>query len=105
MADLGLIQIDRFATQVGQLRAMASTTYGDHVPTSVTTINLLVYQESNEERQTNPIRTEGARHAAVLDKDITVSINDHITNVVDKFGNVVLADARVADMMDFHHWD
>lgn len=100
----GLIQFENYATQVGQYVTMGRSAWGDVSETSVTTINLLLYQEEDSQDQTNPNVTGGVRHFAIVSKDLTVQTGDHIRQVVNHLGVTVLVEARVLLVNDYHMW-
>lgn len=98
----GLIKFSTYATQVGQLRTMGRSAFGDVSETSITTVNLLVYFEEDEQRQTSPNVTPLTRHFAILPTSATVNTGDHLKDVVDKNGNAVLSDARILLVDDYN---
>jgi len=99
-----LIDIRKYATQVGQLVSMTRDGFGDAVTSAPTTICLLVYQERDKQDQTNPALTRVIRHMAVIASTITVNKHDHIQSVVDRFGEAVLTNARVKEVIQYGHW-
>ena len=103
----GLIRrgIAKYVTQVGQLRYSAFDEYGDTQVTTISTTSCLVYTEREEQDQTVPAVTGKIKYFAVIG-DITSQIRkgDMLTNVIDKFGNSVISDARIVEIIDFDHW-
>lgn len=100
----GLIKFEKYATQVGQLRTMSRSGYGDSVQTAVTTINLLVYQEEEKQQQATPNVTQLVRHFAIIPKDSVVSTGDQLKDVVNHLGEPVLSDARILLVNDYNSW-
>lgn len=100
----GLIDATKYITQVGQLRTMSRNNFGDVSETSVVTVSCLVYQEEDEQDQTNPAVTGKVRHFAILPKTATPQTGDHLSAVVDRFGNEILSDARILLVNDYHTW-
>ena len=95
----GLIQNDKYFTQVGQLRTMTKTKYGE---TSLTTIPCLVYQEEDKESQTTPAVGTRTRHFACFSNTFVASEGDHLTAVVDQFGIPVITDSRIVKINDYN---
>jgi hypothetical protein len=100
----GLMNLDVFLRHVGQLRVQSYDVYGQPTASSVNTVACLVYTEENPETDSTPARVGRCRHFLVIPSSVTVHANYHISNVVDPNGNVVLADARITDVMNFNHW-
>ena len=101
-----LIQNSTYLTQFGQLRQFTRDEYGDLSQTSVTTVACLVYLEGDEQSQTNPVMTNVIEHRLVLPYSVrsVTTLKTHISQVTDKFGNVVLSDARIDKIIDYNHW-
>jgi hypothetical protein len=106
-----LIRTKKYATQTGQLVTAGQPTardrYGDLTSdTVITTVKCLVYWENDEQSQTNPAISNLVFHKLVLPFSVRtlVDLHSHIRNVTDKFGNVVLLDARIDKITDYNHW-
>lgn len=101
-----LIRNSKYLTQFGQLRCMGRDNYGDAVQTSVTTVACLVYQETSEQSQTNPAITLLGQDRCCLPTSVRtlVSEHDHISQVRDRFGVLLLEDARIKKIIDYNHW-
>jgi len=103
----GLIRNQTYLTQVGQLRSISRTKYGDiSTISSVATVVCLVYVEGSGQNQTNPAISNPTRHQLLLPYTLrsTIKTNDHISQVTDRFGVVVLSDARISKLIDYNHW-
>ncbi len=103
----GLIRNQKYLTQKGQLRSISRTKFGDiSTISSIATVACLVYVENLGQRQTNPAITQTVKHQLLLPYEVrdSVKTNDHISQVTDRFGVVVLADARISKIIDYNHW-
>jgi len=103
----GLIRNQTYLTQSGQLRSVSWTKFGDiSTISSVQSTACLVYVEGDRQNQTNPAITNEIRHQLLLPYTLraTTKTNDHISQVTDRFGVVVLNDARISKIIDFNHW-
>lgn len=103
----GLIRNQKYLTQQGQLRSISRTRFGDiSTISSIATVACLVYVENSAQNQTNPAITNPVKHQLLLPYSVRSSIktNDHIYEVTDRFGVVVLADARISKIIDYNHW-
>lgn len=99
-----LINLDKYVTMTGQLRVMARGEFGDSVVTSVNTVKCLVYQDSEQQDQTNPTITKTNRHFGIVKSNVTVKLHDHLSVVVNRFGESILADARIVNITAFGSW-
>ena len=102
----GLIQNDKYFTQVGVLTHMGRSSFGDNTIVSTETVKLLVYQESNREVQSTPEIGKRIEHFACIPTSVTVQDGDQLSNVVDRFGSAVLTAARIVKVTeygDFRH--
>lgn len=101
-----LIRNQKYLTQFGQLKSMGRNVTGDATQTSVTTVACLVYQEESEQDQTNPAITLLNKHRCCLPTSVRslVKEHDHLAQVTDRFGNVVLTDSRIDKIIDYNHW-
>lgn len=103
----GLIQNQKYLTQVAQLRSVSRTSFGDvSTISSVATVSCLIYIEGSGQSQTNPAISNPIRHQLLLPYTLraTTKLHDHISQVTDRFGVVVLADARISKIIDYNHW-
>lgn len=103
-----LIRNKKYLTQTAQLKHVTRQAglYGDTSITSISTVKCLLYTERSEQDPTNPVMTDLVMHKLILDYNVR-SITDkqtHVAEVVDKFGNVVLTDARITKLVDYNHW-
>jgi len=99
-----LIKVDKYVTMTGQLRSMVRGEFGDTTVTTVTTVKCLVYQDSDKQDQTNPTITRVGKHFAIVKTDVTVKLHDHLSLVVNKFGESILGDARITNLTAFGSW-
>lgn len=99
-----LIKIKKYVTMTGQLRSVARNSHGDTVITTVTTIKCLVYQDSDQQRMTNPVVTNLNQHFAIVPIGVTIKLHDHLSVVVNKFGQQILTDARITKITGFSSW-
>lgn len=107
MSGGGLIRNAKFLTHVGQLRSISRTKFGDiSTITSITTVKCLVYVEKDGQRQTNPSISNPTMHQLLLpySERESTKLNDHILQVTDTYGVVVLDAARIARVIDYNHW-
>ncbi len=104
MSGTPLIKIAKYVTQVGQLKRTTRNVTGDTVVSTIVTVNCLVYQDDEQQEVTNPAMTKSVRDFAVIASTVATSLNDHLANVVDQFGNPVLTDARIVKVTDYNHW-
>ena len=88
----------------GQLRSMGRNGYGDSVVTTVATVKCLVYQDTDEQRMTNPVITNLNKHFALIPTGITIKLHDHLSVVVNQFGESIIDDARVTNITNFGSW-
>lgn len=100
----GFLQPDKFLTQVGQLRTMTRDRYGATVVSTITTIPCLLYQDKLMQEQTAPVQLQTGHHSLILPNTVTVSAEDHITAVVDKFGGAVLDDGKIITIIEYNQW-
>ena len=99
-----LININKYVTMTGQLRSMARGTHGDTVVTTITTIKCLVYQDSEQQSMTNPVITDKDKHFALIKAGEVIKLHDHLSVVINKFGESILDDARVTKITKFGSW-
>lgn len=100
----GLLDPDKFMTQVGQLRTINRNEYGSTVVTSITTTVCLVYQDQEMQTQQAPLQAAMGNHFLVVPNTLTIALDDHITAVVDRDGVAVLADAKIKRVTEQNHW-
>ncbi len=103
----GLIRNQKYLTQTGQLRSISRTKYGDiSTISSIATVSCLVYVEGSGQNQATPAISNPVQHQLLLPYELraTIKTNDHISQVTDRFGVVVLEDARVSKIIDYNHW-
>lgn len=100
----GFIDVDHFMVQVGQLRSMAADSYGQEVVTSISTIVCIVYNEVDSASNTTPMATQRGNYSVVIPSSVTVSEGDHLTEVRDPAGGLVLANARLHIANALDHW-
>lgn len=100
------ILCEDYLTQVGQLRFVTRDAFGDTSISSVQTVSCYVYTEEDEQRSTNPTMTRGIRHNALLPYSVrgNTQTGVHLSSVVDPYGNTVLNDARIVDILDYNQW-
>ena len=101
-----LIRNKKYLTQLGQLKTMTRTVTGDLILTATTTIQCLLYQEEEKVGNVNPNITLLNLHRVCLPISIraVVKEQDHLAQVTDRFGRVVLDDARITKIIDYNHW-
>ena len=103
-----LIRNKKYLTQFGQLKTVTRNKYGDVDPalTTITTIRCMVYLEDIKQLQTNPAISLIELHRACIPSSLrnSVDVHDHLAEVTDRHGNVVLADSRVTKIVDYNHW-
>ncbi len=99
-----LININKYVTMTGQLRSMARNDHGDTVVTTITTIKCLVYQDTDQQDMTNPIITDLNKHFALIPFGVTIKLHDHLSVVVNKFGESIIDDARITKQTNFGSW-
>lgn len=99
-----LININKYVTMTGQLRSMARNEYGDTTVTTITTVKCLVYQDSDQQRMTNPVITDLNKHFALIPTGVTIKLHDHLSVVLNRFGETVIDDARIAKITNFGSW-
>jgi len=99
-----LINIDKYTTMTGQLRSMSRDEFGDSVVTTITTVKCLVYQDSDQQRQTNPTITDLNKHFALIPTGTTIKLHDHLSVVINRFNEIIISDARVTKITNFGSW-
>ena len=103
-----LINIKKYVTMTGQLRSMARDGRGDTVVTTISTVKCLVYQDSDQQRMTNPVITDLNKHFALIatgvPKGVTIKLHDHLSVVVNKFGESIIVDARITKITNWGSW-
>jgi hypothetical protein len=103
-----LINVKKYVTMTGQLRSMARNPTGDTVVTTVTTIKCLVYQDSDEQRTTNPTITDLDKHFAIVQTAIplgvVIKLHDHLSVVVNQYGESIIDDARITKITAWGSW-
>ena len=99
-----LININKYVTMIGQLRSMGRGSHGDADVTSITTVKCLVYQDSDQQRMTNPAITDLNKHFAIVPTSVVLKLHDHLSVVVNKFGESIIDDARVTKVTAFGSW-
>lgn len=98
----GLIQNDKYFTQVGQLGRRVRSSYGDTSITSITTINLVLYQEQDQTLIAAPAMDTSIRHFACIPSSSVPRQGDEIRNVVDQFGNALLEGGRIDEIIAYN---
>lgn len=99
-----LINIKKYVTMTGQLRSMARNSHGDTVVTTITTVKCLVYQDSDQQRMTNPTITDLNKHFALIPTGVTIKLHDHLSVVVNQFGESIVDDARITKITNWGSW-
>ena len=99
----GFIDWLSFLTYEAQLRTFTIDAYGQPVASAVSTVPIIVFTEKDEVLNTTPLVTGASGHYACIPSSYAVQVDDHIRDVTDPLGAVVLADARVQVVDDLNH--
>lgn len=98
------INVNDYMVQVGQ--HLTKTSY-DQFGTSVTTvatISCLVFKEEDQLTDGVPIDTKTGMHLAIVPNSLTVAIDDYLVTVIDSFGNTVISNGRVTEVVQYAPW-
>lgn len=99
-----LINVDKYTTMTGQLRSVARDNFGDAEVTTITTIKCLVYQDTDQQQQTNPTITNFDKHFAIVPTGVTIKLHDHLSVVMNRFGESIIDDARITKITNYGSW-
>lgn len=99
----GFLNVGNFLTQKGQLKSTYIDDSGQTVASAVTTVDCLVYTENNQNKDAPLLNTGVGVYYAVFRGNVTVQAEYHLSSVVDRNGNTVLADARIVLVRDLNH--
>lgn len=98
----GLIQLDKYFTQVGQLGRRARSNYGDTTLTSIITIACVLYTEQQAEVTGVPAVGMSLMHFACLPTSAAPREGDVLSSVVDQFGTSIFSSGRIVGIQDFN---
>lgn len=93
-----------FLIHVGQVRTNSYDEWGDTQISTVTTTSCYLYTEDSKQYTGSPLARTGVTHNVLLPNSLRGQVlkGDHISSITDGYGNVLLADSRVAEIRDYN---
>lgn len=98
----GLIKLEKYFTQVGQLGRVVRTSYGDSAITSITTVSLALYQEDRQTVISAPANDSSIRLFGCVAATVLPRRGDQLQQVFDQFGNLILDAGRIDELVDYN---